>query len=318
MRVKFSALACLLALTAEGAARTALAPVSVHWRYWSDRAAVKYETYRRIVSRGPAPAIVIAGDSTGSGNIDPRILFDALNSSETFDLGTAGNLASAFRACTLPLLARPMYATPSVLVVSLLPSGFIDDPVNHLAENRIRSSLACRELRGDWAFDTTVYLTRLVPELPYRNHWWTGQIRIDPPPDRGFEGLVSTVTIDAQRRSELRALEIRLDSESRTVDPTRAVLWDELARTARQRRFALVAVVPPVRHRTGEAPRYERDYVTQLQSKGREYDFAVIDYRQASFVRAEHFYDAAHLNVEGAKLLSKDLARRLAAIHAAH
>jgi hypothetical protein len=306
------AVAALFVTVAELGARAALAPISVYGRYWSIPAAMKFETYRRRAAAGVPPDIVVVGDSTGSGDIDPTSMTASLGSLEIFNLATPGNLPPAFRACTLPLLAADDLAPPNLVLVSLLPTGFIDDPAGYRFERAIISSRMCRQLRGEWTFDTTVYLTRLIPALPQRNLWWTGGV-IDAPAAHGFEGFVAPAATDAYRAAALRTVEIRQAAEGRAVDPARFAVWDDLARVARRRRFRVIAVVPPLLHATSGVPPFELSYMKGLQAKAVEHGFRVFDYRYCTFLRPDHFYDAAHLNVTGARLLSVDLARRVAA-----
>ena len=57
-------LALVLLIAAELLARMLLAPLGgFAWAYWSDEAAIKYETYRRMAAADDAPDVVVLGDS---------------------------------------------------------------------------------------------------------------------------------------------------------------------------------------------------------------------------------------------------------------
>src|SRR4051794_15523132 len=46
--------------------------------YWAADAASQFEYYRRLVRHGPAPDVVIVGDSTAARGLDPEALRDGL------------------------------------------------------------------------------------------------------------------------------------------------------------------------------------------------------------------------------------------------
>ena len=297
---------------AELTARAALAPLGRYWEYWTPAAARKFEAYRRMASGGHSPDVLIVGDSTGAADVDPGRMHGALGSGTSiFNLATSGNLATAFRASTLPLLADPRLAAPKLVVVALLPIGFIEEPVNHRTESVIRSSFAARHLRGEWCVADVLYLARLMPGIQYKRNWWTGGVG-EPARTEGFEGLVSPPTSNEERLA-IEGISVRLEAEGRTIDPDRFALWDELADVARRRSFRMIALVPPLRHRVEHAvPPFEADYMTRLNAKSIEHRFRVLDFRDSDFLAAEHFRDPAHLNVAGAALLSVRLATRIA------
>src|SRR5262249_53903663 len=107
---------------------------------------------------------------------------------------------------------------------------------------------------------------------------------------------------------------------SRTVhqiDPaamseSRLAVLRDLARTARERRFHLVVVVPPDVDAAPEA--FAERYVARLRPLAIEEQFIVADWRRPAFLSADHFFDHVHLNGDGAKVFGEKLGEFLATV----
>jgi hypothetical protein len=282
-------------IAAEEVARVVVKPYGRYPDYWDTASAQKFEPYRRAVERGAAPGIVIVGDSTAARDLDPRVI-GQMAGTDGYSLAWPGAFALALRDCVLPMLAegsRP----PGTVIAAFSPGAFVDDPQSIQLEAPLRSSVACRTLRGDWHPTTMLALTRLkwVWDSARGAGLYVDK-RID---EAGFMPLEGMIPTPAVRESAVRPVWRPIMRER--FDALRA-----LARLAGAQRFRLIIVVPPM-ERPGP---YDADYLAALQTLPAD-TVRVLDYRQPPFLAPDDFYDAMHLNRQGAEKLSRRLAEDL-------
>jgi hypothetical protein len=86
----------------------------------------------------------------------------------------------------------------------------------------------------------------------------------------------------------------------------------DLAHVAHARGFDLVVVLPPRIHPTPSRLRIEAEYMAYVARLG----VPVMDYRDLPFLSDKHYFDASHLNRDGAHMLSRRLASDLSTLHA--
>jgi hypothetical protein len=273
---------------AEVVARIALRPIGDYWQYWTSEAAPKFESYRTAVRRGAVPSVVIVGDSTGARDIDPARL-----GGNAYNLAWPANLPIAFGKCTLPLLQSS--ATPELVVASFTPLGFTDTANVRRLEESIVSSVYCRKLQGEGSVADFSALARVRLALPFRRSWWTGRSL----PTVRSAGFMPKLGMGTEA--------LLVNDDSAQFSDQRFEPIEALIRTARERGFALLVVVPPRQNPTAARLVTEQAYIDRLRRSG----VAYLDYRDATFVKPSDFYDDAHLNIEGAEIFSKELAPRI-------
>jgi hypothetical protein len=289
--------AAVCVLAAEGAARVVVRPYGRYPDYWDVGSAQKFEPYRQAAARGAAPGIVVVGDSTAARDIDPRVI-GRMAGTDGYSLAWPGGFALAFRDCILPMLAEGSGA-PKVVIAAFSPGAFIDDPESVQLETPLRSSVACRALRGDWHPTTALALTRIK--------WVWDSARsaratyADKQADEaGFMPLEGTIPAPAVREADEHPRVWRPIARER-FDALRA-----LARLAVARRFRLVIVVPPM----GRPSPYDADYLAALRTLPAD-TVRTLDYRHPPFLATDDYYDDMHLNRQGAEKLSRHLAEDL-------
>jgi hypothetical protein len=278
------AVVMLLVGGAEAVTRLAIAPIGAYWEYWTPGAAAKFEQYRADVRKGTPPDLLIVGDSSAARDLDPRTLGAAAGNNSVFNLGWPANFPLAFRKSTLPLLRGA--TGPATVVVSFSPTGFVDSPrVRRFEESIIESHYADRDGRSA---ANLFYLARVRPALPFLRSWWTGR-GLPISADRGFMPLDG---MDQENAEDF--------AESGPFDAARFAVIEELFQTARDYGFQAIVLIPP---RLDQAPSWraaEQTYRTKLQ--GGAYPF--LDYANEPRLQRDHFYDAGHLNRQGAQVFS--------------
>lgn len=281
----------LLLLGAELLSRVITAPYEKSWPYWHPGAANKFEGYRSLASQNKTPSIVIVGDSTAARNLDPKLIQEALPSGSAFNLAWPSNFIGAFPCTTLPLLSEPLSA-PRVVLVSLSPLGFYDNPTSKRLEANITSSAYCRMMADE--FELAQYLA-----LARYSHLSVALLRgnEEGQPD-GFMPLAPKEKSPAKSPRERRS---DTPQTSPSLNIKKAEILEALAALSTNRGARLVILIPPNQRQQRQPPKDFTDFVLALCEK---YNADLLDYSAADFLQDEDFYDAGHLNQNGAKRFS--------------
>lgn len=308
-------LAFVIVTAAETGARILLHDEGREWQYWSPEAAVKFETYRRAVETGPAPSVVIVGDSTAARDIDPRILSRALNR-RAYSLAYPGAFALAFRDCVAPLLLQGI-RTPDLVVAMFSPGAFVEHPSVSRFEQTILSSPVCASVQGRRPPVTALRLTRLwaqmsewrhgIPRSDVGSGHLSGFMPLTQPPGPSEASDAGNVVMGRETAAGFGS----------TPTAERLDMLRALVSAGRARGFDVAFVLPPVEARAtrhvGVRAQLLLDYLSGLKSEG----VLVLNYMEWPALDARHFVDGIHLNVQGAELLSRRLGEDLRGWHQA-
>jgi len=83
----------------------------------------------------------------------------------------------------------------------------------------------------------------------------------------------------------------------------------KLAELAKRRKFELILIIPP---RCSDArQQIEEQYLLKVRQLLRPFGVPVLDCRRLESLSNEHFFDADHLNAQGAAIFSKEVAELL-------
>jgi hypothetical protein len=304
--IKTIALMIVLVGLAEGASRLMLGSVGHRWEYWDKLAAVKFEDYRTAAASGKAPDVVIIGDSTGARDFDPlSMASSSLEGLDIYNLAWPANFPLALRVTTLPLLDQP-YPAPKIVIDSMTPGSFTNNPRVIEFEQDIISSTYCQHVLGKYSLADSLYLPRLRNSAPFLIDRYKPLSEFEQM--RKNRGFMPVDTMPEDYQSSNANAPQRLDAERW------AVLMD-LAQLSKRRNFTLVVVIPPVSSLADSATAVVYDeYLSRLKSAQAQYGFMILDKRHSNFLSAEHFTDGIHLTSAGAVLFSKELAKEFGSL----
>jgi len=297
-------IAVLVAIAvSEWIAYAAVSPVGDRWQYWNAEAAPKFSVFRELVREGETPAVVIVGDSSAARDIAPAKLGAELaRENRPYNLAWPANFPFAFRWSTIPLL-RKGDRPPEVVVLSLSPTGFVDDPRVRRFEASILGSPYIRSEQGDVLVADWCHLARVRRCAPWRASWFTGS-GLESPEKAGDYLPMKSGKIAREAPQTGRAPDKELSAD-------RLEVVTELMQVARDRKFQVLIVVPPRWQPSTSRIVIEQQYVAWLNAHATADHVSVLDMRSPSFLDATCFADAGHLNPRGAALFSKALAPRV-------
>ena len=298
--------ALALVLVGEWFARAAVAPIGDRWQYWDAAAAPKFSVYRTLVQEGRTPDVVIVGDSTAARDIDPAHLPRESGGAPTaYNLAWPANFPLAFRWTTAPLLEEGG-TPPRVVVVSLAPTGFLDDARVQRFEAGVLSSPYVRIAKGDSLVAEWSYLARVRRSMPWRAAWFGGA-GLEAPDAAGAYMPLRAAPASAEARDDEPAVRVQLSEE-------RLDVLAALFRTGQDRGFRILLVIPPRIAPSSMRLAVEAQYLAWIRSHAQLDHVELADLREPEFLDATCFADAGHLNPVGAKKLSKHLAPRVRAL----
>jgi len=291
---------------AEGASRFLLGRVGQRWEYWDKLAAVKFEDYRTRVSTNRNPDVLIVGDSTGARDLDPASMSgESWAGKDVYNLAWPANFPLALRLTTFPLLREP-YQAPKLVLASLTPASFNNNPRVKDFEQEIISSIYCQHVLGNYSFVDRFYLPRLRNAMPFiRDNYSPSEEFSQLRKSRGF--MPSQGVVEDYHSRDPSAV-------SHHVVQDRFAVVSELAQIAVQRNFKLVVVIPPVGTKAGEetADTY-REYLSALKRLQQRSNFTILDKRRVPSLTDEYFTDGIHLTRTGATMFSAEVAREVPA-----
>lgn len=288
--------ALVLLLTGEFVARPVIRFAGRAPGYWDPYAAVKFEEYRRRVTHGCPPDILVVGDSTAAYDIDRAALLAALpRRVHAYNLGWPGNFPHAFRVTTLPLLDAP--APAGLVIVSFANGGFFRDvEAVRRSEAQIVDSPYGREISGRSRLTDHIALLQLQRAWPFIRERWRIYPRFEEVRRRdGFmsmPGPGSGVVTGAWP-----------PNDDQPISQDRLGVVEDVAKLSIARAFTMVVVVPPMPETLDARP---NRYTAALISLQRRYGFRLLHLRWR--LATTHFYDRYHLNSEGAARYSEQLA----------
>jgi len=214
-------------------------------------------------------------------------------------LGPA-NFPLALRLTTFPLLREP-YQVPKLVIASLTPASFNNNPRVKDFEQEIISSIYCQHVLGNYSFVDWLYLPRLRNAMPFiRDNYKPSEEFSQLRKSRGF--MPSQGVVEDYRSRDPAAVSHRLVQD-------RFAVVSELAQIAMQRNFKLVVVIPPVGKKADEetADTY-REYLSNLKRLQQQYNFTILDKRRVPSLTDEYFTDGIHLTQAGATKFSAEVA----------
>jgi hypothetical protein len=94
--------------------------------------------------------------------------------------------------------------------------------------------------------------------------------------------------------------------KKRAPEEKRIVFLEQLAALAAENNFRLVVVNPP-----NQTAQPQSLYAARVQEVANKHHFLFLDEGTASYLNEKHFFDAGHLNQEGAKIFSTRLASKI-------
>lgn len=292
------AFALALFVIAEALSRVVLAPAGRTWEYWDPRAAARWEAFR-AAEGNEAPEVLFVGDSTAQTNFSHEELTEGLRSYRgVVSLGWPGNYALSFEKSTLPLLVETTH-TPRVVVVSLIPTAFVERSEPWTTEAAISSSPFCQRIEGVWLTEDYLYLARWKRALPGL------LLDSDNPPGHGF------IPPAGKEESESTTPVYKFGTSE--ISDARFAVLERTARTVQDFGGKFVVVIPPYSGDIPERQAVETNYRQRLRKAQADGILLMFDIREHCDPAPEHFYDYGHLNLAGARLVSAQLASWLEA-----
>jgi len=293
------ALAGVLLIAAEAAARILLAPVGEHlWTYWDADAVDRFEWYRTLAASGNPPDVVFIGDSTAARNIDPAEFSAAAGGLTAYNMGWPANFPLALAANTFELLETG--TPPRYVVLVNVPTSYFEDPRVRKLERSVLNSVIGQRHRGEWVAADWLYLARLYPARHYLLAHWLRSARLHAPPARsGFMPHVheSSPNSPSVRRPQSNCAPLPPASQER-----RATVR-ELAALARRTGFRLLVLLPPVH---GERLRKATEaHARWLSHLAEVEDIQILDFSRSHGMTADDFKDAVHLWHDSASRFSR-------------
>lgn len=288
----------------EGVSRFLLAHVGRNWEYWTPEVAVQFEEYRHQTESGQSPEVLIIGDSTGLCDLDPLVISRCVpGGPNVYNLATHANFPFAFRSTTLPLLGS-QHRVPRLVIASFSPDGFVDSARVRRFEEKILSSAYCRHSSGRFVATDYVSLLRLLNALPLiKSAYWGKRDSAQAATNSNDSPSIAKSTEGAGPSGARDEAEI----ESKEISSDRFSVVRELGILSKARGFKLLIVVPP--RLTSSMDEVCAEYVRQLLQAKEDYGFTVLDASRSAFLSEVNFKDNAHLNQDGARIFSKELAR---------
>ncbi len=282
-----------LLLAAELTCGFVAAPAGRLWQYWTPEAGVSFEEFRHFCDKGESPHVWFIGDSTAHANLVPIVFSDQFGGKvSAWNLGTSGNFPLAFQRTTLPLLEDGSIR-PKLLVISLITSGFLELGSNVKSESAILSSPYCQKQNGVFLLGDWSYLARL--------RFCLGALRlIKQGKDRSIiegRGYSSTSGSGSGVAELPNSAQARLSSE---LSPPRLEVLRRMLTASKKHNLRLVFILPPsLENDIRRAP--HQSVKAFLETQQEEFEFAIYDSWESSYLQREDFFDRNHLTTEGAK-----------------
>lgn len=303
------ALAAVLVAGAEWAARRALAPLGALADYWEPDAAQTFEGYARLGESGHVPAVVVAGDSTAARDLDPVVLARVLAPDGTgYSLAWPANFPRAMACTTLPLLCGST-PPPRHVVLSFSPRAFLDTPEVERLEAQILASPVCRRRAGGPPPSDWIALARLWRSLDLLRLGRRETVPSAAGATGGFRPLAGVSTAPRPPLGDPAGWErIPVLLSPQRVEALLVVTRSLTARGAR-----VAVVVPPLLAREAELVATTRALVRALEAESARSGLVLLDYAAGPSPAETLFWDRFHLNAEGARQFSLQVAADLAA-----
>lgn len=303
------ALAAVLVVGAEWAARRALASLGALADYWEPDAAQTYEGYARLGESGQVPAVVVVGDSTAARDLDPLALAHVLVPDGTgYSLAWPANFPRALACTTLPLLCGSA-PPPRYVVLSFSPRAFLDSPEVERLEAQILASPVCRRRAGSPPASDRIALSRLWRSLDLLGLDRRGTASSAAGATGGFRPLAGVSTAPRPPLGDPTGWErIPVTLSSQRLEALRALTRNLTARGAR-----VAVVVPPLLAREAELVATTRALVRALEAESARSGLVLLDYAASPPPDDSLFWDRFHLNAEGARQFSLQVAADVAA-----
>ncbi len=291
----------------EGASRFLLGPIGRGWEYWHPVAAMKFEHVRKASTSHAKIRTLVVGDSTAAADIAPAELEAELGPG-AWNAAWSGNFPLAFDRTTLPLLEDDGLQV-DVIVAAFIPAGFsAGDALTSSEAGLVASTYVQKQggasLTGDYA-----YLARWRSAWPIVMDRLLGREQPASVRNYGYEALSGSIG-PTELASE------RLGNTPASLTPRRLDVVERLVKASQARGALLVLVVPPSLTRSPERVEEAR-LVSEAFAElaGRARSVIALDFFRHTTLLQAHFADINHLNIEGARILSREVGRRVVTSH---
>jgi hypothetical protein len=294
------AVAAVVLVLGETAARVLLSDLGRRWEYWHPTAATKFEFIRERAERGQPLQTLIVGDSTGAADFDPSV-FESELGSRAWNAAWSGNFPLAFEQTTLPLLTDPRLSV-DVVIASFIPSGFSGSNRPTPSEAALLASTFVQK-RTSWQTGDYFYLSRLRSAWPFLADRLLARREPESVTRFGFVPQRGRATPEVWLREPVQPPVSALNAK-------RVEVLHHLARIAAARDQRLLVVIPPSLTKSPA-----RIAMAQLLRKTIPNDsehVRLLDLMQPAFLQTADFVDLNHLNRDGAAKFSSHVAGLIA------
>ncbi len=296
---------CLFFAALEAVTRLWLIPGSKDLRRMADFPA----RARALVASAPT-TVAVLGDSTADLGVDPRLLASALEEATGREIEAGMFPADGATASVIRAVAEAEFFKPG-LRPTLIVIGYHEDALDDGTRFDVGRSARFLVEPGDWpeVFRLDVPGLEQRADLVTSSFWATFAAR-----DRIQERVLASIpgyktwvgNINGANFDELRA-------ESPGHRETRHEVLRRFVERARDRGVRLCFVAFPILDRAGGRPRIY-DLPAEVPEIVREGGMLFIDLRFVEGLQPRHYRDHLHLNELGRPILTRRLARDLAAI----
>ena len=295
-------IALLLFIGLEGVCRLFVSDLTEGWDYWSQSAASKYITYHDLRGQGTPPVVLTVGDSSADYGFSP-VTFDSLlgETSYSYNLATLGNFPLSFDKTINDLILAEGNETsmPAYLMILFTRGGFEYSAVPRQTEQSVLQSALVKKSRGEISVGYVSVISRIwrsrIAILDYIRY---GKHPISS--ERGYYSRIDGSEENVEKPVAQRDL---------LLDPERIKVLERTLQLCNERNIQPILVHPPVhsyeKHRWTDATVYSE----AVRSLSEQYGVPFWDYSEdASY--DNYMNDIVHLNPNGARLFSVELARR--------
>ncbi len=268
----------------------------------------------RIVDGQINADIVISGSSRAQTHYDPRIIAQATGLS-TYNIGRNGSqtdLQLAVLKTYLQHNRKPKLVIQNLDSFSFVTSHEIYDPaqyIPYLSEAPIYEAVK-KVYPNAWKWKYFPLYAYVVTDMRFA--WLTGIKRwlgVNPREDHisGFTPRYTQWTGDFEAYREQNTQGVAFEIEDQGVrDLT------ELAALCRNEGIPLLLVYSPVYYEMQQLERNRVEIFSHYMQIAAKFEASVFDFSDSPYGRnRDYFYNSQHLNAEGARVFSIDLAQRI-------
>ena len=294
------AAALLMGAGVEGLCRTFLQEATTGWDYWTQTAASKYITYARLQAQGTVPGVLTVGDSSADYGFSPVDFNEAVGRpGYAYNLATLGNFPLSFDETVNEMVLDASGPHPAYLFILFTRGGFERRDQMRPTERSVLTSPVVRQSNGSRTVGHFFALARLWPSrMSLLDQARRGAAPISS--ERGFQARDDASGAVPERPATQRPF---------VLDPERLAVLEKTFALCRRHGIQPILVHPPI-HSLERYRWVNPDaYVEAAAQLGSQYQVPFWDYSRDSRYD-DYMRDLVHLNPEGARAFSIELARR--------